>query len=79
MHVSSLATPYCSFLHLLISKSFFMRFIKKNSEMEENEYQLIQHELEVHEIMRVHHEEGVFPSIYPCSEFMRAAGILHDF
>jgi hypothetical protein len=47
--------------------------------MEENEYQLIQHELEVDEVMRVHHEEGVFPSIYPCSEFMRAAGILQDF
>jgi hypothetical protein len=27
--------------------------------MEENEHQLIQHELEVHEVMRVHHEEGV--------------------
>jgi hypothetical protein len=47
--------------------------------MEENEYQLIQHELEVHEVMRVYREEGVFPSIYPCSEFMRAAGILQDF
>jgi hypothetical protein len=51
----------------------------KISEMEENEHQLIQHELEVHEVMRVHHEEGVFPSIYPCSEFMRAARILQDF
>jgi hypothetical protein len=47
--------------------------------MEENEHQLIQHELEVHEVMRVHHEEGVFPYIYPCSEFMRASGILQDF
>jgi hypothetical protein len=46
--------------------------------MEENEYQLIQHELEVHEVMKVHREEGVFPSIYPCSEFMSAAGILQD-
>jgi hypothetical protein len=32
--------------------------------MEENEYQLIQQELEVHEVMKVHHEEGVFLSIY---------------
>jgi hypothetical protein len=48
----------------------------KISEMEENAYQLFQHELEVHEVMRVHHEERVFPSIYPCSEFMNAAGIL---
>jgi hypothetical protein len=26
---SSLATPYSSFLHLLVSKSFFIRFVKK--------------------------------------------------
>jgi hypothetical protein len=44
--------------------------------MEENGYQLFQHELEVHEIMRVHREERVFPSVYPCSEFMHVAGIL---
>jgi hypothetical protein len=61
MHVSPLATPYSSSLHLFISKSFFIRFVKKNSEMEENEYQLIQQELEVHEVMKVHREEGVFP------------------
>jgi hypothetical protein len=47
--------------------------------MEENAYQLFQHELEVHEFMRVHREERVFPSIYPCSEFMNAAAILQDF
>jgi hypothetical protein len=47
--------------------------------MEENAYQLFRHELEVHEVMGVHREEGVFPSIYPCSEFMNAAGILQDF
>jgi hypothetical protein len=47
--------------------------------MEENEYQLIQQELEVHEVMKVHCEDGVFPSIYPCSEFMSDAGILQDF
>jgi hypothetical protein len=46
--------------------------------MEENAYQLFQHELEVHEVMSVHREERVFPSIYPCSEFMNAAGILQD-
>ena len=42
-------------------------------------YQLDQHELEVHEVVRVYCEEGVFPSIYPCPEFMNAAGILQDF
>jgi hypothetical protein len=47
--------------------------------MEENGYQLIQQELEVHEVMNVHREEGVFPSIYPCSEFMNVARILQDF
>ena len=55
-----------------------MRFVRI-SEMEANVHQLIQHELEVDEVMMVHREEGVFPSLYPCSEFMRAAGILHDF
>jgi hypothetical protein len=78
MYVSSLVTPYSSFLHLFVSKSVFMRFVKI-SEMEENAYQLFQHELEVHEVMRIHREERVFPSIYPCSEFMNAAGILQDF
>jgi hypothetical protein len=29
MHVSPLATSYSSFLHLFVSKSFFMRFAKK--------------------------------------------------
>jgi hypothetical protein len=47
--------------------------------LEENGYQIIQQELEVHEVMKVHREEGFFPLIYPCSEFMNAAGILQDF
>ena len=42
-------------------------------------YQLNQYDLEVKEFMTVHREEGVFPSLYPCSEFMNAAGILQDF
>ena len=29
--------------------------------------------------MTVHREESVFPSLYPCPEFMNAAGILQDF
>jgi hypothetical protein len=60
---------------LFISKSYFLRFVKI-SEMEENAYQLSQHEQEV---MRVHREERVFPSYYPCSDFMNAAAILQDF
>ena len=47
--------------------------------MGENVHQLFQQELEVHEVMRDHCEEGVFPSIYPCPEFMSVAGILWDF
>jgi hypothetical protein len=47
--------------------------------MEESAYQLSQHELEVHEVMKVHREERVFLSHYPCSTFMNAAGILQDF
>jgi hypothetical protein len=75
MHASPFATPYSSFLHLFVSKSFLWGLLKI-LEMEENEYQLIQQELEVHEVMKVHHEEKVFPSIYPCSEFMSATEIL---
>jgi hypothetical protein len=47
--------------------------------MEENAYQLSQYELEVPEVMKVHREEKVFPSHYPCLDFMSAAGILQDF
>jgi hypothetical protein len=35
MHVSSLVTLYSSFLHVFVSKSYFMRFVKI-LEMEEN-------------------------------------------
>ena len=47
--------------------------------MGENVYQLNQRDLKVNEAMTVHREEGVFPSPYPCPEFMNAAGILQDF
>ena len=42
-------------------------------------HQLNQDDLVLHGVMRVHREEAVFPSIYPCPEFMNAAGILQDF
>lgn len=42
-------------------------------------YPLNQYDLMVPETMKVHCEEGVFPFIYPCQEFMRTAGILRDF
>ena len=47
--------------------------------MGENVHKIHQHELDVAEVMKVHREYVVFPSIYPCSEFMSAAGILQDF
>ena len=52
--------------------------VEKIQKMEWNRNQLNQHELEVHEVMRVHREEGVYPSYYPCTDFMRSAGILQD-
>ena len=36
-------------------------------------------ELEVHGVMRVHREDSVFLSVYPCHDFMTAAGILREF
>src|SRR4051795_11334565 len=47
--------------------------------MEANPYQLNECELEFGEVMKVRHEESVFPSLYPCNEFMRDAGIFEDF
>jgi hypothetical protein len=47
--------------------------------MDGNAYQLLQHELEVGQVMRVRREESVFPSLYPCPEFMSIAGISADF
>jgi hypothetical protein len=64
MHVSPLATPYSSFLNCFFQNHFYEVFLKI-SEMEENGYQLSQQDLEVHEVIRVHCEEGVFPSTYP--------------
>src|SRR3954451_13511982 len=39
----------------------------------------IREDLELGEVMKVRCEESVFPSIYPCNEFMRDPGILEDF
>jgi hypothetical protein len=46
--------------------------------MEEGVPQLNQEELEVQQVSRVNREEGVYPSYYPCVDFMRSAGILQD-
>ena len=47
--------------------------------MGENIHKIHQHKLDVAEVMKIHRKDGVFPSIYPCPEFMSAAGILQDF
>ena len=47
--------------------------------MGENVHKIHQHELDVAEVMKIHRENGVFPSIYPCPEFMSATVILQDF
>ena len=52
--------------------------VKKIQKMEGIRHQLNQQELEVQQVMRVHREEGVYPSYYPCTDFMRNAGILQD-
>ena len=46
--------------------------------MEWNSHPINQHEIVVHEVMGVHREDGVFPAVYPCPEFMQATGIYHD-
>ena len=46
--------------------------------MEWSRYQLNQQELEVQQVMRVNREEGVYPSYYPCADFMRSARIFED-
>src|SRR4051794_13065401 len=44
-----------------------------------NPYRIDQNESELGQVMRVRREESVFPSLYPCNQFMRDAGILEDF
>src|SRR5215203_4091088 len=75
---STLASSYSSFPQLYVSKSNFIMIVEKFQKMEGNRHQLNQQELEVQEVMRVHREEGVDPSYYPCTDFMRNAGILQD-
>src|SRR3954471_19995378 len=53
--------------------------LAKISEMEANPYRINQNELELGQVMRVRREESIFPSLYPCNQFMREAGVLEDF
>ena len=76
--ISTLASSYSSSPQLYVTKSNFIMFVEKFQKMEWNRHQLNQQELEVQQVMRVHREEGVYPSYYPCVDFMRSAGILRD-
>ena len=75
---STHTSPYSSWFHLVVSNPFLCCLLKI-SEMGENVHRVDQSRLVVQRIMEVHREEGVFPSVYPCTEFMSAAGILQDF
>src|SRR5215203_6513425 len=75
---STQASSYSSSLQLHTLKSNFTMIVEKFQKMEGSMHQLNQQELEVQQVMRVHREEGVYPSYYPCTDFMRNAGILQD-
>ena len=79
MHVYPLASSYSSSSSFINLEITWFDVCLKNSEKKMSAYQLHQHDLMVPEPMKVHREEGVFPSIYPCHEFMRTTGILQDF
>ena len=74
----TLSSSYSSLPHLYASKSTFIMIVEKFQKMEWNRHQLNQKELEVKRVKRVHREEGVYPYYYPCTDFMRSAGILRD-
>src|SRR3954466_14664014 len=74
-----LASSYSSSSSFINLEITWFDVCLKISERKMSAYPLNQYDLMVPDPMKVHREEGVFPSIYPCHEFMRAAGILQDF
>src|SRR3954469_11135391 len=76
---SPLASSYSSCSSFINLEITWFDGCPKISAKKMSAYSLNQYDLMVHETMKVHREEAVFPSIYPCHEFMRAAGILEDF
>ena len=74
-----LASHYSGFPSFSWLKINFYVICQKFQNMEWNPYAIDQHEIVVHEKMKVHREESVFPAIYPCSQFMGVAGITRDF
>ena len=47
--------------------------------MEGNSFALNPHEIVLERKYKVHREEGVYPAVYPCAQFMKFAGITQDF
>src|SRR5215216_709254 len=74
-----LASSYSSSSSFINLEITWFDVCLKISEKKTSAYQLNQHELMVPKLMKVHREEEVFSSLYPCPEFMRAAGIFQDF
>src|SRR3954467_8020575 len=76
---SPLASSYSSCSSFINLEITWFDGCLKISARKMSAYPLNQYDLMVHERMKVHHEEAIFPSICPCNEFMRAVGILQDF
>ena len=76
---SPLASSYSSCSSFINLEITWFDGCLKISARKMSAYPLNQYDLMVHEPMKVHREEAVFPSIYPCHEFMRVVGILQDF
>src|SRR3954462_7468745 len=76
---SPLASTYSSLSSFINLEITWFGVCLKISARKMSAYPLNQYDLMVPEPMKVHREERVFPSIYPCHEFMRTAGILQDF
>ena len=74
-----LASHYSSFPSFSWLKIDFYDVCQKIQNMEWNAFSLDPSEIVVQEKFKVPREEGVYPAIYPCSQFMEAAGITHDF
>src|SRR4051812_20282414 len=74
-----LASSYSSFSSFINMEIIWFDVCLKISERKMSAYPLNQYDLMVPKPMKFHRGEGVFPSIYPCHEFMRATGIFQDF
>ena len=81
--VALLLSSYSSCLHFIVVKSFFMRLVEKFQGRKMDGALVGQaidpHNLVVGDVMEVNREDSVHSAVYPCQNFMTAAGILQDF